>query len=63
MSAVADKKEKIYKILDKMPEAFLDTLLTYLEELKEEASEEDVLMQHFDKIMEEDYNLLKRLAQ
>lgn len=63
MSVIEAKKEEINQILDEMPEVFLDNLLEYLKEVKEEASGEDVLMQHFERILKEDYNLFKRLAQ
>ncbi|MDX1941939.1 MAG: hypothetical protein SFU99_15360 [Saprospiraceae bacterium] len=63
MSAIEAKKEEIYQILDEMPESFLDNLLEYLKELKEETAEEELLMQHFEKILQKDYKLFKRLAQ
>lgn len=63
MSVIEAKKEKIYQILDRMPEAFLDNLLEYLKEVEKEEEEEAILMQHFEKILQKDYNLFKRLAQ
>jgi hypothetical protein len=63
MSVIEAKKEEITQILDEMPETFLDTLLAYLKEMKGETSEDEALMQHFERVLEKDYNLFKRLAQ
>jgi DNA polymerase III gamma/tau subunit len=61
MTVIAEKKQKIHQILDEMPEPFLDILLKYLEDLQKE--DEEKLMQDFEQILEEDHQLLKRLAQ
>ncbi len=63
MSILEAKKVEIYQILEELPETVLDNVLEYLKEIKEEVSEEDVLMQHFERILQKDYNLFKRLAQ
>ncbi|MGD1843030.1 MAG: hypothetical protein ACFB0B_19370 [Thermonemataceae bacterium] len=56
-------KAEIDQILAKLPESHLAWVLTYLRQV-EEASEEQLATAHYlKKIMEEDAELLKKLAQ
>ena len=56
-------KEEITKIIDGLPEDLLGDLLLYLQEVEKKPSSSRTLVANFRKILTEDSNLLKRLAQ
>lgn len=58
-----DLKIEIQKALDKIPENFLEEVLTYLQEVQKRTASEFSNSQHLQKILTEDRELLKKLAQ
>jgi|GEM_PF-6865942 mevalonate kinase len=65
MSVLEAKKVEIHQILDQAPEYVIDDVLEFLHNLKQEPEEgvSESFMQALNKVMEEDHELLKRLAQ
>jgi hypothetical protein len=55
-------KIEIAKSLEEMPEQVLENVLSYLEKLKAEQDSSEALNQLLSTILEEDKNLLNRLA-
>jgi hypothetical protein len=58
-----DLKDKINQVLDKMPDEVLEDVFKYLKSLTGKSAHEIKLSQNLGKILEEDKNLLERLAQ
>ena len=56
-------KREIQKVIDQVPEEQLDDILLYLKEFQERNKSQNNVNQHLKKILEEDRELLKRLAQ
>lgn len=56
-------KQEIVKVLDQVPDEVLTDLLEYLNELKNKSEDQVLKVKHFRRILEEDTNLLRRLAQ
>jgi len=56
-------KERINKVLDSIPDEVLEELLKYLKSLTNKSKEDMLLSQNLKRILEEDKNLLERLAQ
>ncbi len=56
-------REEIKHIVDELPDNILSDLLKHMEKIKAAASDSHDLEQYLDKILAEDNNLLKRLAQ
>ncbi len=56
-------KREIQKVIDQVPEDQLDTILLYLKEMQVKNKSQINANQHLKKILEEDRELLKRLAQ
>ena len=63
MSVIEAKKEEITRILDRVPESVIDKLLEYLHKVESQEVMDFNFMQALEKIMTEDHELLKRLAQ
>lgn len=58
-----DLKDKINQVLDKMPDDVLEDVFKYLKSLTTKSAHEMKLSQNLGKILEDDKNLLERLAQ
>ncbi len=58
-----DIKSEIHKLLDNIPENALQDLYNYLKEAEKQSSETNELNQNLSKILREDRDLLKKLAQ
>lgn len=58
-----DLKDKINQVLDKMPDEVLEDVFKYFKSLTTKSAQEIRLSQNLGKILEEDKNLLERLAQ
>ncbi len=56
-------KQEIVKVLEQVPDEVLTDILDYLNELKGKSEDQVLRIKHFRRILEEDKNLLKRLAQ
>jgi restriction endonuclease Mrr len=56
-------KERINKVLDSIPDEVLEEVLKYLKSLTNKSKDNIVLSQNLKRILEEDKNLLERLAQ
>ena len=56
-------KEKIYKVLDNMSDDILEDVFKYLKSLTNKSRSNILLSQNLGRILEEDKNLLERLAQ
>jgi len=56
-------KERINKVLDSIPDEVLEEVLKYLKSLTNKSKEDMLLSQNLKRILEEDKNLLERLAQ
>ncbi len=56
-------KDKIYKVLDNMSDDILEDVLKYLKSLTNKPRSNILLSQNLSRILEEDRNLLERLAQ
>lgn len=63
MMTVKDLKIEIQKALDQVPEDHLEDVLHYLQDVQRKAAPEGVNAQHLQKILKEDRELLKKLAQ
>jgi hypothetical protein len=61
--AAQEIKQKIYKVLDNMPDEVLEDVYKYLESLKSRSRTEITISQNLARILQEDKNLLERLAQ
>jgi mRNA-degrading endonuclease RelE of RelBE toxin-antitoxin system len=60
--SIAEIKSEINKSLDKIPENVLQDVLNYLKDLENLPSDKIERAQHLRKILNEDKNLLERLA-
>ena len=58
-----DLKIEIQKVLDNVPENLLEDVLSYLQEIQKRSASEFNNSQHLKKILTEDRELLKKLAQ
>lgn len=58
-----DLKIEIQKVLDQVPENLLEDVLAYLQEIQKRTASEFNNSQHLKKILTEDRELLKKLAQ
>ena len=56
-------KERINKVLDSIPDDVLGEVLKYLKSLTNKSKDNIILSQNLKRILEEDKNLLERLAQ
>ena len=56
-------KDEINKIIDGLPDDLLNDLLVYLQEVEKKPASSINLVANFRKILNEDRNLLHRLAQ
>lgn len=56
-------KKEIQRVIDALPEDSLKEVLIYLQSYESIGDDQKSRMQHFRKIINEDANLLKRLAQ
>jgi len=56
-------KSEIQKVLDEVPETVLENVLTFLKELQKQPKENIQLVSHLKQILEEDNDLLHKLAQ
>jgi hypothetical protein len=56
-------KERINKVLDSIPDEVLEEVLKYLKSLTNKSKDNIILSQNLKRILEEDKNLLERLAQ
>jgi len=61
--ATKELKEKISKVLDNMSDDILEDVLKYLKSLTNKSRSDILLSQNLGRILEEDKNLLERLAQ
>ncbi len=61
--ATKELKEKISKVLDSMSDDILEDVLKYLKSLTNKSRNDILLSQNLGRILEEDKNLLERLAQ
>jgi hypothetical protein len=61
--ATKEIKEKIYKVLDNMSDDILEDVFKYLKSLTNKSRSNILLSQNLGRILEEDKNLLERLAQ
>jgi len=61
--AAKEIKRKIYTVLDDMSEEVLEDVFKYLKSLKNRSSKDILLSHNLARILEEDKNLLERLAQ
>ena len=56
-------KEEIFQLVDELPDEFLKELRDFLKELNKSPKQESHLTLNLKRILLEDQNLLKRLAQ
>ncbi len=56
-------KAEIQKVLDTVPESFLEDILTYVKQLQGKTGDTVTLSHNLGKIIREDAELLKKLAQ
>jgi len=61
--ATKEIKERIYKVLDNMSDDILEDVFEYLKSLTNKSRSNILLSQNLGRILEEDKNLLERLAQ
>ena len=61
--ATKEIKERIYKVLDNMSDDILEDVFKYLKSLTNKSRSNILLSQNLSRILEEDKNLLERLAQ
>lgn len=58
-----DLKQEINKVLDSIPEDILEDVLNYLRVISNKSKSTIQMSQNLSKILDEDKNLLERLAQ
>lgn len=56
-------KDKINRIIENIPDEILEDVLEYLKSLTDKPKDKIILSKNLSKIIEEDKNLLERLAQ
>jgi len=61
--ATKELKERINRVLDNMSDDILEDVFKYLKSLTNKSKSEILLSQNLGRILEEDRNLLERLAQ
>jgi hypothetical protein len=61
--ATKEIKDRINKVLNNIPDDVLEDVLRYLKSLTNKSRRSIILSQNLGKILEEDKNLLERLAQ
>jgi hypothetical protein len=61
--ATKEIKDRIYKVLDNMSDDILEDVFKYLKSLTNKSRSNILLSQNLGVILEEDKNLLERLAQ
>lgn len=61
--AANEIKEKINNVIDNIPEDVLEDVLKYLKSLTNKSKDKIFLSHNLSKILDEDKNLLERLAQ
>jgi hypothetical protein len=61
--ATKELKERINRVLDNMSDDILEDVFKYLKSLTNKSKSEILLSQNLRRILEEDRNLLERLAQ
>jgi len=61
--ATKELKDKINKVIDNMPDDILEDVFNYLKAMTSKSRSDIMLSQNLGKIIEEDRNLLEKLAQ
>ena len=61
--ATKELKDKINKVIDNMPDDILEDVFNYLKAMTHKSRSDILLSQNLGKIIEEDRNLLEKLAQ
>jgi hypothetical protein len=61
--ATKEIKDKINNVIDTIPDDILEDVLEYLKSLTNKSKNKIILSQNLSKILDEDKNLLERLAQ
>jgi hypothetical protein len=61
--APKELKDKINKVIDNMPDDILEDVFNYLKAITSKSRSDIMLSQNLGKIIEEDRNLLEKLAQ
>ena len=61
--ATKELKDKINKVIDNMPDDILENVFNYLKTMTSKSRSDIMLSQNLGKIIEEDRNLLEKLAQ
>lgn len=60
--ATKELKDKINKVIDNMPDDILEDVFNYLKAMTSKSRSDIMLSQNLGKIIEEDKNLLEKLA-
>jgi hypothetical protein len=60
--APKELKDKISKVIDNMPDDILEDVFNYLKAMTSKSRSDIILSQNLGKIIEEDKNLLEKLA-
>jgi hypothetical protein len=60
--ATKELKDKINKVIDNMPDDILENVFNYLKVMTSKSRSDIMLSQNLGKIIEEDKNLLEKLA-
>ena len=60
--ATKELKDKINKVIDNMPDDILEDVFNYLKAMTSKSKSDIMLSQNLGKIIEEDKNLLEKLA-
>jgi hypothetical protein len=60
--APKELKDKINKVIDNMPDDILEDVFNYLKAMTSKSRSDIILSQNLGKIIEEDRNLLEKLA-
>ena len=61
--ASKDIKDRINSVIENIPDEILEDVLEYLKSLTDKSKDKIILSKNLSKIIEEDKNLLERLAQ
>jgi hypothetical protein len=61
--ATKELKDMINKVIDNMPEDILEEVFNYLKSMTNKSKSDIILSQNLSRILDEDKNLLERLAQ
>ena len=59
---MSDIKEKLHRVVDELPDSISQQVLDYLNQIKNKSTQELIRVEHVNKILQEDKEVLEKLA-